>query len=347
MARAIHQLIAQPQIPDVAGDRLRALATTEGIKDRREGRSQASERLAQLDQGRIDTMKQRSFEQAVQMRAGGADDATVLGYLNEVGTELGLPQADPSVIARIDAIAQSMQKPDEGFTLSPGQSRFDASGNPVASITEPDKQPDLKEVFDPETETMRFVPKDQAAGMASKAPSAKSDADARKAEAQATKAELDLLAAQRTEEGKADTANQIQALAQSLLKEEDGEIVLADGVSRVFGAIDRFLPSVGQAATAEAKINQLVSMLTLENTDKMTGVLSESDIKILRDAGTLLGSKGVPEPAALAELKKVAGVIERNPEIVGGEHPEGTIIRNKAGEQMIRKNGEWVDYAGS
>lgn len=173
MARAIHQLIAQPQVPDIAGNRLRSLAAMEGIKGQRMRNDLASRQIANLDQGRADELKTRAMEQAVQMAAGGASDDVIMGFLDETGAELGLPQADPQVLPRIHAMAQAQRPQEKGFTLKPGEQRFDSSGQPVASVAKPPEEPevpDLVEVYDPETKTMRYVPKSQAAGMASAAP---------------------------------------------------------------------------------------------------------------------------------------------------------------------------------
>lgn len=56
----------------------------------------------------------------------------------------------------------------------------------------------------------------------------------------------------------------------------------------------------------DAKLDQLKSILTLDNMDLMTGVLSESDIKILASAATALNVKGSRE-AFDAELNVILG----------------------------------------
>lgn len=140
----------------------------------------------------------------------------------------------------------------------------------------------------------------------------KEKAQLRKAEADATVAENKASESTRKSEAAAAGAEEIKGVALSLLaKNEKGEYVLRDGVSRVYGLADQFFPSIGDAYEAEADIDRLVNLLTLANTDKMTGVLSESDIKILRDAGTVLSKKGLSERRVLEELKKIAEVFDR------------------------------------
>ena len=181
MARAIHQLIAQPRVPDIAGSQMRSLAQMEQIKGQRLQNEVASKQLANFDQSRVQEAKTRALEQAVQMRAGGADDATVLGYLNEVGAQYGLPEADPQVLPRIDALAKAKmgpEKPEDLVQVYDPETRTmrfvpksQASGRVAQAPKEP-KPEDLVEVYDPATKTMRFAPKSQAAGMASEAPKA-------------------------------------------------------------------------------------------------------------------------------------------------------------------------------
>lgn len=111
--------------------------------------------------------------------------------------------------------------------------------------------------------------------------------------------------AERKATAAASTKDDISSLASSIL--DSGDYV------DVFGAIQGAIPSVQQETVdAEADVDRLVSLLTLENTGKMSGVLSESDIKILRDAGTILGNKRISDTKAKEELEKIADVFARN-----------------------------------
>jgi hypothetical protein len=59
------------------------------------------------------------------------------------------------------------------------------------------------------------------------------------------------------------------------------------GMASAVGTVDTMFPTFGEdAANFERDLESLGSLLTLGNLKRMTGVLSESDIKLLRDAAT-------------------------------------------------------------
>jgi hypothetical protein len=93
----------------------------------------------------------------------------------------------------------------------------------------------------------------------------------------------------------------------------------AKGFNRAFGVLDSKLPTLNQdTADAEAMRNTLTSLLTLENMGLMKGVLSDSDMKVLRQASSLLGNEAVGEVAARAELDRLIPIMEKVAGIVGG-----------------------------
>lgn len=112
------------------------------------------------------------------------------------------------------------------------------------------------------------------------------------------------------------TAEDVRLKALSLL---GPDFKIRPDVARAFGAFQGALPTVrGSTIDVEADVEQLVSLLTLENTDKMAGVLSETDIKILRDAGTILGNRRISDERAEEELQKIAQVFEKlQPQQIG------------------------------
>lgn len=81
-----------------------------------------------------------------------------------------------------------------------------------------------------------------------------------------------------------------------------------DGVNSIFGALDNITPNfVGTTREAQTDMNQLINILTSENLDIMSGVLSETDIKIIAGiAGGQFASTNTQEGAraALIELQK-------------------------------------------
>ena len=97
------------------------------------------------------------------------------------------------------------------------------------------------------------------------------------------------------------TASDVKALALELAQNPD--------VGRVFGTIQGRTPALtGTAAAVEAKIDQLVGFLTLDNLGRMSGVLSDSDIRILQNAASILNNRLIPDEVAIAELEKLAGI---------------------------------------
>lgn len=107
-----------------------------------------------------------------------------------------------------------------------------------------------------------------------------------------------------------DTAREAARLAGDLLKHP--------GLGGAFGVVSSQFPTVRQdTADAESLRDSLTSLLTLENTGKLKGVLSNTDMQILRQASTSLNSK-MGDAAARAELKRIVEVMQR----AAGEGPQ-------------------------
>lgn len=89
--------------------------------------------------------------------------------------------------------------------------------------------------------------------------------------------------------------------------------LLADesGTLSQFGAIDSRTPNVTQSAnTASARLEQLSDILTAENLGMMSGVLSETDLKVIANiAGGGLNRK-LGDKVALKNLKKLKKMFE-------------------------------------
>ncbi len=116
--------------------------------------------------------------------------------------------------------------------------------------------------------------------------------------------------AEREARGRQESARSAVTLAKRL---QDNE-----ATKRLFGRIEGRTPDIDQdVIDADADRLQLVEILTLANTDRMTGVLSESDIQILRAAGTLLENRLISDERAEQEIQNVIEVFQRNPEVQG------------------------------
>jgi hypothetical protein len=95
-------------------------------------------------------------------------------------------------------------------------------------------------------------------------------------------------------------AAEIKTLANDLLNDPN--------LSAVFGPMQGRMPTFREGtADAEAKVNRLQSLLTLDNLNLMKGVLSDSDIKILQQAATVLSNRTISDGAARAELQRIGG----------------------------------------
>lgn len=140
---------------------------------------------------------------------------------------------------------------------------------------------------------------------------ARAEASRKAAQEAATKQE-----AQKKEmEANTEQALGIQALASELMN--------ADGLSAAVGwgfrkSVIGSLPlTEGEAyagssrADFEATAKRLANMLTLDNLDLMSGVLSETDIKILESAGSNLGNFNMSERQYKKEIQRVYDVATR------------------------------------
>ena len=98
-------------------------------------------------------------------------------------------------------------------------------------------------------------------------------------------------------------ARQVSEAASALLQHP--------GRSGAFGVLDARLPTFRQG-TRDAEIlrDRVKAMLTMENMNKMKGVLSDSDMKILQQASTSLDGS-MSDQAAVAELTRVQQIMDR------------------------------------
>lgn len=132
-----------------------------------------------------------------------------------------------------------------------------------------------------------------------------------KAEADAKTAQGKAVTEQRKQRLAEKTQEDIKTLA-GLLLDENGRA--SNGVKAVFGATDSLTPTLlPESVDADARIEQLVNFLTLENLGRMSGVLSDSDIRILQNAGTILKNRRISDELAEQELQKIAGIIDKAP----------------------------------
>ena len=129
-----------------------------------------------------------------------------------------------------------------------------------------------------------------------------SEMDIEETEAKLDETRREQEAAEKSQQKGVRQAESLLTLANDVLNDKDG-LAAYSGVS---GMLPTTKPST---KSFEAKLNRLMGALTLENIDLLTGVLSDSDIKLLQNAATSVvegGELGENE----AEIKRIINALE-------------------------------------
>lgn len=147
----------------------------------------------------------------------------------------------------------------------------------------------------------------------------------RKANADATKAERSVADENKKQVEGAETQQEIAALALKLFR--------SDSLEDVYGSIDGLVPTIFQgSADAEADVERFASLMTLGNLDKMSGVLSDTDIKILDRSGSTVGNLKSSTRSVKAELSRIY-------KKVTGQDIEGAVESSRAGSGEVDRSG--------
>ena len=193
-----------------------------------------------------------------------------------------------------------LQMPEqaEGFTLSEGQARFDAQGNPIAAVS---KSPmtaigkaryDLNQGSIDDDQFRMIVQKEsglkspqeinQMVEIEKLKAIAGRDDEKRRMELQKLQNEIDQGAVKVEEsQEKIEKGSQLKAKTLRLVNELMSDV---DALRSVVGPFDQswLSPTLyDKSLRAQTKVNQLKSILTAENLGLMTGVLSETDLKVI------------------------------------------------------------------
>ena len=109
------------------------------------------------------------------------------------------------------------------------------------------------------------------------------------------------------------------------------------------GPISRWLPSAktifGEETTGDFKrdVERLKNLLTIDNLSLMSGVLSESDIKILQSAGTNL-DLGMSEGKFKEELSRIKdSILKSQYDMLGIQDRTFEQAKNEVGEEALRR----------
>lgn len=239
--------IEQSSIGDMRAQQAAAdakITRLQGEEDQMDAAAQLAQELAALmGDPNVADIDKRGLR--LKKFGGGAPHMTADEQAAEDARKVGQVGAEAEARARAEAKFRPAAGGGAGFSLSEGQTRFDGSGNQIATVP--------------------------------KAASASGDP--------------------------VSAARQVSEAASALLKHP--------GRPSAFGVIDARLPTFRQA-TRDAEIlrDRVKAMLTMENMNKMKGVLSDSDMKILQQASTSLDG-AMSDPAAVAELTRVQQIMDR------------------------------------
>lgn len=200
-----------------------------------------------------------------------AADQAALGSIQEFGGQLLRIRPDGST----EVIAEAPTDAGEGFTLSPGQARFDAQGNLIAGVATQEQTgaPDLTKIGDDyyqfDAERGQFVP---------------------------------IAIENIPDENKVATMQEVVSLAQRILTNPQRSSLTGRGRS-LTGLGANLFSAAGENFRAD--VNRLKNLLTVDNLGLMSGVLSESDIAILSSAATNLDTN-LGDQRFVEELDRVA-----------------------------------------
>jgi hypothetical protein len=203
------------------------------------------------------------------------------------GMGLDLPESvPPNALKALTDLAAGSYKPQKPDLMT----GVDGQGNPVmvpkvegaTPFIKPDNNKvNLVQVFSEDGMTPEFVPQSEALERKPYSDAQAKKMDEKRKTAQASK--------------------KVQSIAQDLLKDKDS-------VRAVYGAIDSWTPTLrSKSKTTEIKLQQLISNLTLADTDKLTGILSDTDIALLKAGATPLSDLSLDDETAIQALEALAG----------------------------------------
>jgi hypothetical protein len=249
---------------------------------------------------------------------------------------------------RFDAQGNPIAQADDSFTLSPGQVRFNADGTPMAMAPEAPSDPkDFIQTFGDsllqynentgQWEVLFTKPQDGSSlSIAEQLKLAESGYELSQGG--------ELVKTSATPQEKLDKSNKVLNAVNNLLNSDWEGIVGAFGGRK----IDYFLGE--ESYTALSLFDNLKSLLTLDNLGLMTGVLTDKDIEILTQAATPINRRMSKEAFAseLMKIKNAATSIKNSNRLVFGE-----ILDNQDGTYSYKNldgtvhtglwNDEYVD----
>lgn len=209
------------------------------------------------------TEEQKRQDAIKQAQASGNKPIEVGGSLLQLNPQTG----------KYEVIYSAPSDTANGFTLSEGQIRYDANGNPIARGGEKSTSATDKITM------VNGMPYQYDNGVL-----------------------VPINVPKGTDPAAAQKASSIKTIVNDLLN--------SPNLSSVVGPLSSKLPTLtGGSADFESKLNTLKSLLTLDNLGFLKGAMSDKDVELLSSAATSL-NKGMSEEGFKNELRNILSKVE-------------------------------------
>lgn len=304
-----------------------------------------------VDRQYKDTKMREAFEMAALMDVDETNNGPALDYLDRVSDELGVQRPERSQIGpALRTYRTQIGGGDAYGSIVYGE---DENGNPVvmqptksgtlvrpqlpqgvSSITLPTRTVDAgNQILQVPTRGTGGPVNVYDKGVApDKAPEFRADVVAAEEEARGNtpQAQADLEAKRRAnekaarEQAEAELAKQQQSVDRLDIITAAQELYEDPALPQVYGTVQGATPSVRQdTVDTEGRITRVIDLLTMANLGKMKGVLSDTDIKILANAGSILKNRRISPTLAKQELKRVEKVMKKYEALMSPGGAEG------------------------
>ena len=149
---------------------------------------------------------------------------------------------------------------------------------------------------------------------------------------EAEKHDLDIREAKREEDKQRIATTKAKRQAQGLV-DLTKELLADDGGLDSYSGLSGSLPTVRPSTKSyEAKLARLLSALTLENTDQLSGVLSDADLLLLQNTASAVVKGGTVEHNR-GELNRILKTLEAG--ISGNAPVAGTGLESKTDDELL------------
>lgn len=304
-----------------------------------------------VDRQYKDTKMREAFEMAALMDVDETNNGPALDYLDRVSDELGVQRPDRNQIgpalktyrsqvgqgdARygLDAVTIEETLPDGTKREVDAQLSSSGGYRPIGARVMPNLvQTKLgNRVVWADRRTGQPVSEFPVGVAPEKTPEFRGDVVAAEegARGNTPQAQADLEAKRRAnekaarEQAEAELAKQQQSVDRLDIITAAQELIEDPALDQVYGTVKGATLSVRQdTVDTEAKIDRLTALLTVQNLGKMKGVLSDTDIKILQNAGSILKNLRTSPTLARQEIARVEKVMKKYEALMSPGGAEG------------------------